>query len=580
MSIRHRQGHGRANTRMSLPSVMLILFLTTYFTAFSKPETALAFVPTPAILAPVGIVGTGLISGTGTATTVATAAGATVTSVAIAPVAIVAGAAIITGGALYLGWKWFGSDDDNDVSPTDPPGGISGDYVVTSGRQTICWYGSSTNCVRHDRAGINTTNSFLWFEIHPAPSGTSVPPYGFTATSTTGVPCADGGYGGGGSIPTGVYVYYSCPTGELASITITEQISSANQTAQEWFTVGRESTTASRDTVIATVPTSDCEKPNSPIVNVTGTPINYTYNTPNKDLPGIIPPACPEGYTRKTFTTPSTYPNGDPAPSPTQPWQAPVTPSGYPECQQPGSCVLTLTQIHPSTGTVNCTSDDICTGWSQDATEESLSTQPTGSPGTQTQTMPDGTTRVVRPRIRPDGSEMVCKWGSYTIPANECKNVPTERNTSIPVPVGGSGDCDFGWSWNPINWVLKPVKCALKWAFYPSAQAVDGWKTRASSIGTKPPINLIIGGVGYIGSVIDVWETCVPACAGDGTSFAFVNPEYGVSFDPLDSAGDTMQGDPKGQSIYALGQVAIIGGFVWWAWRRVAMSFGGKDTTA
>lgn len=88
-------------------------------------------------------------------------------------------------------------------------------------------------------------------------------------------------------------------------------------------------------------------------------------------------------------------------------------------------------------------------------------------------------------------------------------------------------------------------------------------------------------GVGYLNSVYNIWNACLPTCAGDGTTYGFPVPgePAGTVFDPVGSAGNTMQTDPKGQTIYAVMQVGIIGGFVWWAWRRIGSSFGGKEST-
>jgi hypothetical protein len=55
-------------------------------------------------------------------------------------------------------------------------------------------------------------------------------------------------------------------------------------------------------------------------------------------------------------------------------------------------------------------------------------------------------------------------------------DVPIDRGTGpIPTPIadddfGGEGVCwPSGWGWfNPAQWVLRPIKCALVWAFVPS----------------------------------------------------------------------------------------------------------------
>lgn len=51
---------------------------------------------------------------------------------------------------------------------------------------------------------------------------------------------------------------------------------------------------------------------------------------------------------------------------------------------------------------------------------------------------------------------------------------PTSGTNTAPAGVDAEGSSCMGdaWSWNPLNWVFIPVKCAVLWAFVPSAEEV------------------------------------------------------------------------------------------------------------
>jgi hypothetical protein len=48
--------------------------------------------------------------------------------------------------------------------------------------------------------------------------------------------------------------------------------------------------------------------------------------------------------------------------------------------------------------------------------------------------------------------------------------LPTAGSNPTDEPTSDNSSCwGSGWSWNPISWVYVPIKCALQWAFVPSA---------------------------------------------------------------------------------------------------------------
>jgi hypothetical protein len=94
-----------------------------------------------------------------------------------------------------------------------------------------------------------------------------------------------------------------------------------------------------------------------------------------------------------------------------------------------------------------------------------------------------------------------------------------------PDPFGSQPDPDSGgncWaaaiSWNPVDWVETPVKCALQWAFVPTPQAMSGLAGRA--------------GAAWNGTAPGQWTTAV---AGLGPSLQV--PSASCQGPPLDFTG-------------------------------------------
>jgi len=129
-----------------------------------------------------------------------------------------------------------------------------------------------------------------------------------------------------------------------------------------------------------------------------------------------------------------------------------------------------------------------------------------------------------------------CRWGTHILPTGYCKPVepwiktttdipaatptptptgttttgtstgPTTTTTVVPVPTAGrnidpktgeertgtskpsDGTDDTGsncmadtWSWNPVNWVYIPIKCALQWALVPKTATMTSLGTRVKT---------------------------------------------------------------------------------------------------
>ena len=424
-------------------------------------------------------------------------AGAVAGGVALAPVALAVGAVLLTGAAVYLGWRWASGGDDAGTS-LDPPvssGGSPG-WVYEVGPR-LGFDVVSTYIGDYGGTGPNTPAY-----VSPGPQE------GFRGSAA--VHCLDGTAHGDSinnpNTPAGTWGYgqaYSCAAGlEYVFADLRGTIDGVEDTlivGGVYYPVGHPSRPAdpaggggdpSGSTAVTTVPTSQCSGGSS----VAGAAVVFTGATASADLPPILAPACPAGETRTGFSTPATFPDGSDAPSPLPSWAAPVIPSAYAECQSPGSCVLTLTELAVDGQTRSCTNTGACTGWSEDSTLEQMTTR-TGV-GTQVQQLADGSTRTVIPRTRPDGSVMVCAWGPYVLPADECLVIPTEApEPSVARPDVDVG-CLGGWSWNPVDWVYRPIVCAAQWAFVPQSSKVDQVLGLKTELGGKVPF-------GYAGQISD-----------------------------------------------------------------------------
>lgn len=313
-------------------------------------------------------------------------------------------------------------------------------------------------------------------------------------------------------------------------------------------------------------PEVDCLATSGTITTVLGTAMAVTTDTPSSALPPIDYPGCANGDVRVAARVPTTDAAGNPIDPLVAPWTAPTIPSAFPECQ-PGTggiCVLTLTRYGTGTGVgeESCAGNESCRDWQTKTVR--------AAPRTTVRTVATGAETTELTRTYPDGSRLGCKWGPYTVPVDECTAVPTEAPAPVTDPVtdrdsDGQG-CMGSWTWNPIAWVYRPVKCALQWAFVPSPEAFDAWKTEIGKLGATPPVmfvdtirTMITDFFGASrGSCTDPSEGPVNWCAG------------------VKMAGDWTDTTPMGSGIFLLQKVllTLAFGFSWY--NRLTASFGGK----
>jgi hypothetical protein len=158
---------------------------------------------------------------------------------------------------------------------------------------------------------------------------------------------------------------------------------------------------------------------------------------------------------------------------------------------------------------------DLCDPAQQAGT---TSTNPTAVPRPQTQATispePDPTPGVVVTTADPADPEEPPPGTDVVIPidgGNDTEGIYYEEDTAECWPAG--------WGWfNPADWVLKPIKCALLWAFVPPGDYLDTWfEDRLEPLGEQFPIAQLLGMIDIGASFADA------ALNGDGTSDCLVD---------------------------------------------------------
>lgn len=93
-----------------------------------------------------------------------------------------------------------------------------------------------------------------------------------------------------------------------------------------------------------------------------------------------------------------------------------------------------------------------------------------------------------------------CLWGPYHVEAQDCKDggSRTSGDGSTPPVTSDSDDCfPNGWGlFNPKEWVEKPVKCALVWAFEPDQGTIDADTQTVTDAFNGSALGTVVGGFG------------------------------------------------------------------------------------
>jgi len=182
-----------------------------------------------------------------------------------------------------------------------------------------------------------------------------------------------------------------------------------------------------------------------------------------------------------------------------------------------------------------------------------------GDPATYTGTAPAPSTNP-QPQPIPNGA-----------PGGDPGTLPGGGTAPLPSPGSDpqtNGDCWSGgsFSWNPVDWVMVPTKCALSWAFVPKTAALTGLAAAAQT-------DLTTQGIGPIVNAVNVNVQKVGGgggCDGPAVTFAAVGIEKPMHpFSACTAPMSTLAGIS-----YAMTTVVVIlgGGFV--AVKAIGAGFG------
>jgi hypothetical protein len=208
-----------------------------------------------------------------------------------------------------------------------------------------------------------------------------------------------------------------------------------------------------------------------------------SYKPADDTLPHFLG-SCPSGET-VTGIAQTTVRDSDGATvaSPIAPATAPVVPDGYPDCQPLGSCVLTLLRMAPDGQLLaNCQGSGACVGWQTQAS-------PNTGTRTRTVTKPDGTTGTEPAWVYSDQTWLDCRYGPYTVPIADCSVVPTEPHGDTTPDTDNCNASDF--SFNPVTWVVVPLKCL----FIPRQSAVQNVVTDTKTAWDTTPMGVVTAAV-------------------------------------------------------------------------------------
>jgi hypothetical protein len=151
-----------------------------------------------------------------------------------------------------------------------------------------------------------------------------------------------------------------------------------------------------------------------------------------------------------------------------------------------------------------------------------------------------------------------------------------------PLPAPGpaapneSTDCwpNGAAAWNPAEWVLRPVKCALSWAFVPSSSYITSWGDSINAAWTGSPFGTWMNTLGGLGNIPIVNA----GCAGPSLSTGFLSGLPGnplpATIHPFDACSAPMSTVAATSNLVLSAGIAFYGGMK--VVRQLGYAFGFK----
>lgn len=229
----------------------------------------------------------------------------------------------------------------------------------------------------------------------------------------------------------------------------------------------------------------------------------------------------------------------------------------YPECAD-GTCLL---ELKPTTGTLSCfQSPESCADWFSDPNKE---TNYSCTYGTHAVSLAECT--LYANSFKPDSvtsgntisdPETGQPWQA---PAGSLPGVATGgMGAPVQDPEQARNCLPTGWGvLNPVEWVMKPVQCALEWAFVPRPAQVQAIGARVVTAWDATSIRQVTSLVGSIPAMV---PSGAGSCLGPPVTFDSTVEKFGMTgtWYPLNSCSGAMA---TAAAFFKTATVVVIGFF-------------------
>lgn len=289
---------------------------------------------------------------------------------------------------------------------------------------------------------------------------------------------------------------------------------------------------------------------------------------------------CPEGFVPSEYGAtwaPEVPSTGEPAtvplvPSTQTPGWVQEIPANYPECIG-STCTLELYEVKPDAPAEYCGAQAVaCPDWyrtplPQRESEFECRWGPYVVDTSRCAVYRVPGTTLPNAEVKPDGSTELVPWPPATVNAGPGGQPGTEP--------GGQGSPEAhecwpsGWSaFNPVQWVLMPTVCALRWAFVPTADTIaqEVELTRGALL-ARPPFSLLEPVGSVFGGLGSGWS------AGCGSPLVDFDPEQqgrlAIPCAPPPS--------PAFSVLYSVAVAALVIGTAFAVWHMLVAALGGQN---
>lgn len=261
------------------------------------------------------------------------------------------------------------------------------------------------------------------------------------------------------------------------------------------------------------------------------------FHETDKSFPAPACPAVPAGkvpdkvdYNKKTDDGTSTSIGSAPVDQRYKDWA-----TKYPECAD-GSCVLELAPTPVGTNAPESCFDNsaACTNWFTDPSKTDHYQCTYGGHAVDLSEC-NVYANTFKPTALPRGQGLSDPKTGNPMPVGTPSTIPTDQTAydAMPRPNEGPGSRQCfpsGYDqFNPVQWVMMPVQCAMEWAFVPTPATVQTQMKKANDSWANTPM-------AKIGPVLLAWGGMFPhldGCQGPKVSFHFY--DMGGDYYPLDA---------------------------------------------